>query len=112
MAPDNVKAARRNRSLARNVITHVAILLAILTGWFLALAASARFLPMSSEYLAIGPEHGIVENLGPDARILRTGNHMVVVSMTGGAAGKSLYAAGAWIVLPALANGCLAFTKR
>ncbi|KJS21188.1 MAG: hypothetical protein VR78_00440 [Hoeflea sp. BRH_c9] len=95
-----------------NVTTHVAMLLAILSGWFLALAASARFLPMSSEFLAIGPEHRIVENLGPEARILRTGSHMVVVNMTGGEAGKSLYADGAWIVLPALANGCLAFRKR
>lgn len=95
-----------------NAITHAAMLLAILFGWFLALAASARFLPMSGEFLAIGPEYRIVENLGPEARILRTGNHMVVVNIAGGEAGKSLYAAGAWLVLPALANGCLAFRKR
>jgi hypothetical protein len=92
--------------------THAAMLVAILFAWFLAMAASARFLPLSSEFLAIGPEHRIVENLGPEARILRTGNHTVVVNMTAGQAGKSLYVAGAWLVLPALANGCLELSKR
>ena len=99
-------------STARKFAAHVSMLAAILFVWFVVMAASARFMPVTAEYLAIGPEHRIVENIPPEARILRTGNHSVVVNMTGAGAGKSLYAAGAWIVLPALANGCLALRKQ
>lgn len=87
------------------------MLVAILLVWFLTMAASARFLPVSDNYLAIGPERSIVENMPEEARILRTGNHTVVVNMTGNQAGSSLYGAGAWLVLPALANGCLALRQ-
>jgi hypothetical protein len=107
----NSKPAGLGCSVIR-LATHVAMLVAILFVWFLAMAASSRFFPVSSEFLAIGPELRIVENLVPEARILRTGNRTVVVNMTGGQAAKSLYAAGAWIVLPALANGCLALRSR
>jgi len=68
-------------------------------------------MPLSDNYLAIGPEHLIVEGLPSEARILRTGNHNVVVNMISGQVGKSLHVAGAWLVLPALANGCLALRK-
>lgn len=95
-----------------NLATHFAVLAGILFGWILIMAASARFMPLSDEYLAIGPEHAIVANLPSGARILRTGRHSVAVRMTGGAPGKSLYDAGAWLVLPALANGCLALRNR
>ncbi len=102
----------RSGSTTRTFANHVAMLAAILLVWFLTMAASARFLPVSDNYLAIGPERSMVENLPVTARILRTGNHVVVVNMTDGPGGKSLYQAGAWMVLPALANGCLALRER
>lgn len=103
---------RRAEPHARRIASHAAVLAAILLVWFLAMAASARFLPVSDTYLALGPEHRIVGNLPSGARILRTGNHSVAVNMTDPDAAKALYSAGAWIVLPALANGCLALRRR
>jgi hypothetical protein len=101
----------RSRLATRKIATHAAMLAAILFVWFLTMAASARFLPVSDTYLAIGPERSIVDNLPAEARILRTGNHSVVVNTTGDQAGKLLYDAGAWLVLPSLANGCLALRR-
>lgn len=103
---------RRARPHAPGIAGHAALLAAILLVWFLAMAASARFLPVSDDYLAIGPERRIVGNLPSGARILRTGKHSVAVNMAGPDAAKALYSAGAWIVLPALANGCLALRRR
>ena len=96
----------------RKLAGHLGGLVAILFVWFLTMIASARFMPLSQDYLAVGAERRIVENLPPEAQILRTGSHTVVVTMSGDQAGKSLYAAGAWLVLPALANGCLALRQR
>jgi hypothetical protein len=103
---------RRAAPQATRIASHAALLAAILFAWFLTMAASARFLPVSDDYLAIGPEHRIVGNLPSGARILRTANHSVAVNMTDPEAAKALYSAGAWIVLPALANGCLAMRRR
>jgi len=103
---------RRAAPHALGIANHAVVLAAILFSWFLVMAGLARFLPVSDAYLALGPESRIVDNLPAGARILRTGNHSVVASMNGDQTGDALYDAGAWIVLPALANGCLALRGR
>ena len=103
---------RRITPFALRIANHAVVLAAILFGWFLVMAGLVRFLPVSDAYLALGPENRIVDNLPAGARILRTGNHSVVASMKGDQTGNALYDAGAWIVLPALANGCLALRGR
>lgn len=103
---------RRTAPFTLRIANHAVVLAAILFGRFLVRAFSARFLPVSDAYLALGPENRIVDNLPAGTRILRTGNDSVVASMIGDQTGKALYDAGAWIVLPALANGCLALRGR
>ena len=96
----------------RKLTGHGLVLLAIVSGWILVMAGSARFLPLTENYLAIGPGRAMVDNLPEDAGLLKTSSRSMVVNMAGSDAGRLLYAAGAWVVLPALPNGCLAVRKE
>lgn len=103
---------RRTAPFTLRIANHAVVLAAILFGLVLVMAFSTRFLPLSDADLALGPENRIVGNLPAGTRILRTGNHSVVAAMKVDQTGNALYDAGAWIVLPALANGRLALRGR
>ena len=104
----SAKTAAQSRATRQSIASRIGTLGGILLVWFSLMILSARFLPVTAQYLVIGPELRIIDDLPPDARIMRTGNRTIVVNMSGPNAGRQLYAAGAWLVFPALANGCLA----
>jgi hypothetical protein len=82
------------------------ILIAIPAGWFaVIIAATAAFGPVGPAVLVLGPD--IPARLPEGAGILRAGNGRTVVTAPDAAFVRRLYANGAWVVLPALRNGCM-----
>ncbi|RKE85265.1 hypothetical protein [Rhizobium sp. AG855] len=83
-----------------------AILLAIVAGWVGVLAvATAALGPVGSTVLVLGPH--VPPRLPEGAGILRAGTGRTVVTAPDAASVRNLYAHGAWLVLPALRNGCM-----
>lgn len=82
------------------------ILFAIPIAWFcVIIGATAAFGPVGPAVLVLGPD--IPTRLPDGAGILRAGNGRTVVTAPDAAFVRRLYANGAWIVLPALRNGCM-----
>lgn len=84
----------------------VCILLGILGGWFSVLTvATAALGPVGAAVLVIGPD--MAERLPEGAGILKANGNRTVVSASDAALVRRLYSNGAWLVLPALRNGCM-----
>jgi hypothetical protein len=82
------------------------ILFGILAAWFGALVALTAILgPVGPAVLVLGAD--IPARLPDGAGILRASGGRTVVSAPDAAFVRSLYAHGAWVVLPALRNGCM-----
>lgn len=102
-----IEAGAQGRGLVRLLRT-VCILMGILGGWFSVLTvATAALGPVGSAVLVIGP--GMPERLPEGAGILKANGNRTVVSASDAAFVRSLYSSGAWLVLPALRNGCMDF---
>lgn len=92
------------------LLRRVSILLGILAGWFAVLTvATAALGPVGSAVLVIGPD--MPERLPEGAGILKANGNRTVVSAPDAAFVRSLYSNGAWLVLPALRNGCMDFRR-
>ncbi|PYB70788.1 hypothetical protein DMY87_20190 [Rhizobium wuzhouense] len=83
-----------------------AILLAIVSSWFgFLVVATAALGPVGSAVLVLGPH--VPARLPEGAGILRAGSGRTVVTAPDAASARNLYTHGAWLVLPALRNGCM-----
>lgn len=90
----------------RRLIRSSGILLGIVAVWFGAIAASTAILgPVGPAVLVVGPN--IPARLPEGAGILKASGTRTVVTASDAAFVRSLYAHGAWVVLPALRNGCM-----
>lgn len=102
MITESGKAASRKRRLLRGA----GILLGIVSGWFTLIAiATASLGPVGPAVLVLGP--GVPARLPEGAGILRANAGRTVVAASDAAFVRKLYAHGAWLVLPALRNGCM-----
>ena len=100
-----IEAGSAGRGVVRLLQT-VCILLGIVAGWFAAItAATAAWGPVGTAVLVIGT--GMPSRLPEGAGILRANGTRTVVSASDAASVRNLYAHGAWLVLPALRNGCM-----
>ncbi len=88
------------------VLRSAGILVGVIAGWFAAIVvATAALGPVGPAVLVLGPD--VPARLPEGAGILRAGNGRTVVMAPDAAFVRTLYAHGAWIVLPALRNGCM-----
>ncbi|MBC2773535.1 hypothetical protein H6M51_11720 [Rhizobium sp. AQ_MP] len=94
------------RTAVQRLVRSGAVLLGIVGVWFSALAASTAILgPVGPAVLVLGSD--IPARLPDGAGILRANGGRTIVSAPDAAFVRSLYAHGAWLVLPALRNGCM-----
>ena len=83
------------------------ILTAIVVGWFSTLAGAMLVTEAAPAALVIAPDIRFLGGMPDDIKLLRNGNQVfVLTSESPGYVGR-IYEAGAWLVLPALRNGCL-----
>lgn len=102
MTTDAGMGTRRVRRLLRPL----GILVGISAGWFMVLVtATVAFGPVGQTVLVIGA--GVPARLPAGAGILKASGTRTVVYAPDAAAVRRLYAHGAWLVLPALRNGCM-----
>lgn len=88
------------------VLRSAGILVGIFAGWFAVIVVATVALgPVGPAVLVLGPD--VPARLPEGAGILRAGNGRTVVMAPDAAFVRTLYTHGAWIVLPALRNGCM-----
>lgn len=98
-------AGMRTRGAGR-VLRSLGILVGITVGWFAVLVtATLAFGPVGQTVLVIGA--GVPARLPAGAGIFKASGPRTVVYAPDAAAVRRLYAHGAWLVLPALRNGCM-----
>lgn len=79
--------------------------------WFALMAASMVVWRPTEDALVVAPP-GWIGRAPEGVAIVSAGDWTTVVRHPGPAAARRLYASGAWLVLPALPNGCLALSTR
>lgn len=90
----------------RLLIRSSCILLGIVATWFGTITALTAILgPVGPAVLVLGTD--IPARLPEGASILKASGARTVVTASDAAFVRSLYAHGAWVVLPALRNGCM-----
>lgn len=87
------------------------ILVGLVAGWFATMAAVMLVTEVAPAALAIAPDSSLLGRLEDDARLLKGGRHVFVLTSERPGYVRQLYGAGAWLVLPALRNGCLDLRK-
>lgn len=83
------------------------VLLALIAGWFITMAIVVRFIDTPSAVIVVAKDFQALGPLGEDILLVRGGRHVFVVTSNAPGYVKRLYKSGAWLVLPALRNGCL-----
>jgi hypothetical protein len=79
-----------------------------LAAWFVIVAVATRLLPWAGPVVAVGPAgdlRGVLASA--PVQLLETGRGYMIVRGTGVPFVGHMYRAGAWLVLPAPAGGCL-----
>jgi hypothetical protein len=80
---------------------------AVLFGWVSLQLGVMYFTDAAPGAMALFPTEGFISRLPANARIVDIGEFWITIASDEPALGKNLYAAGAWIVLPAGLPGCL-----
>ncbi len=86
-------------------------LVAVLIGWIGVQAAVMRVSDAAPGAIALFPADDFVSHLPANAAVVGTGRYWVAVQHPGPDLGAQIYAAGAWLVLPAGLPGCLPLTS-
>jgi len=86
------------------------VLIALVVSWFITMAVIVRFIDTPSAVIVVAKNFQTLDPLGEDILLVRGGRHVFVVTSSTPGYVKRLYHAGAWLVLPALRNGCLDLT--
>lgn len=99
-------AGSSGRAFGLRLVRSLAVLVALLAGWIVAMAVvTALAGPLVPAVIVIGPT--AAAGLPEGAGMLGGGPRRVIVTGEAPHFVRSLYASGAWLVLPALRNGCL-----
>ncbi|MGI9406412.1 MAG: hypothetical protein ACR2O4_08580 [Hyphomicrobiaceae bacterium] len=96
-----------DRESGGNLLKTAAILATLVSGWFAAMAASMLMVERPAAALVIFPNAWSRAALPADIRLIRGGNHTLILTSSKAGYVRRLYKAGAWLVLPSLKNGCL-----
>ena len=83
----------------------------LLGGWFAIMVATMFTLDISANALVFGDADRILANTDQSTKLLNNRSGRMVVTSTTPGYVQELYAAGAWLVLPSLAAGCLELNK-
>lgn len=108
-------AGAKPTSIFRALIRGTLILVSLVLGWFAAMASVMLATEVAPAALAIAPDASLLGRLGDQTSLLKGGRHVFVLTSDETGYVRQLYGAGAWLVLPALRNGCLdlrAVSKR
>jgi len=85
----------------------VAIALAVLAGWFVAIGALTYFVDLSPTVIVFGPEATTMAAMSrSDTLVLEGGPGFIVVQGKGRGFVRKLYSEGAWLVMPSDLDGC------
>lgn len=79
----------------------------VLLAWLAVMAGVMRFSDAAPGALVILPPRDLIAQLPEDAGILRAGSLSLTLASRQPGFAETLYAAGAWLVLPAGLTGCL-----
>lgn len=86
--------------------TWVLSFLSVVVGWFGLQLAVMYFTDAAPGAVVLFPNAGFVSGLPADFAVVGTGSNWVAIRSDQPNLGKTLYTAGAWIVLPAGLPGC------
>ncbi len=86
-------------------------LIAVFVGWIAVMALVMRFSDAAPAAVVPWPTRAFLKELPPEAAILDV-NGLAVTFANRPDLAKDLYAAGAWLVLPAGLVGCLPLSER
>ncbi len=100
-------AGAKPTSIFRALIRGTLILTGLVVGWFAAMASVMFATEVAPAALAIAPDAGLLTRIGDETSLLKGGRHVFVLTSDQPGYVRQLYGAGAWLVLPALRNGCL-----
>ena len=88
--------------------TRVRSALATVVGWLLLVVALTPLFPMSDTVIAIGPPEKLLRGLPEGEMVtLAAGSVSLALAVETPAQVRSLYRAGAWLVLPATRGACI-----
>jgi len=82
----------------------------VLVGWIAVMALVMRFSSAAPAAVVLLPAQSLLANLPQETAILGLSGWALTVRNSAGVT-EDLYAAGAWLVLPAGLTGCLPLTK-
>jgi hypothetical protein len=89
---------------ARTLVRQLSIVLGV---WFVGVALVTPVMPLTRTVIAFGSPAKLIEALDAgESRLLAGGARSIVVSAPDAKAVRSLYAQGAFLVLPATRGGC------
>ena len=100
------------RPASARILRALGILIAVAIGWFASMAAFMAVTEAAPAALVITPRAGFMQSAPEDTRVMRGGGMVTVVVSEETGYVQRLYAAGAWLVLPALRNGCLDIGRK
>ena len=84
----------------------------VLFGWISLQLGVMYFTDAAPSAVALFPSSGFIDQLPPQAAILGMGKQWIAISYDGPDLGKTLYKAGALVVLPAGLPGCISFSQK
>ena len=87
--------------------TWIIAVVLVLVVWFSLQLSVMYFSDAAPGAVALFPSDGFISRLPEGAAIVDAGKNWIAISYDGANLGKTLYQAGAWIVLPAGLPGCL-----
>lgn len=93
--------------MLRRLVRSTLILAGLVFGWFATMASVMLTTEIAPAALVIAPDAGLLGRLDDNTRLLKGGRRTFVLTSTAPGYVRDLYGAGAWLVLPALRNGCL-----
>ncbi|MCB1480214.1 MAG: hypothetical protein R3D43_09445 [Tepidamorphaceae bacterium] len=93
------------------VLRRVLAACAILLAWVVVMAVLMVVAEPAPAALVFGGRPNLPGNLSEDIRMMRSSRHMMVLTSSEPGYVREIYGAGAWLVLPALRNGCLDLTS-
>jgi len=89
------------------IASRLLILAALPLAWFALMALAALMPGFAPTALAVVSDQSMLDRMPSDIRLVRGGRNLVVVTSSRPDQVAELYSAGAWLVFPSLANGCM-----
>lgn len=94
----------------KNFSRVVLVVVGLVSAWIATMASAVAFFGTPEAVMVFVPRSSAINYFDQDIQLVRGGRHVLVVTSSKQHYVTRLYKSGAWLILPALRNGCLDLT--